>query len=225
MNNVNLIGRIATESKQNSGSVSSLLAVKRIYKSKDNVDADFIPLIIFGNNADNFIKFVKKGQQIGVSGAIKTGEYVDGTGQKRYSWSVIVNHFYLLSSDNHDHHQSYQQPAQQQPYQQPVQQQPAQQQPYQSPSHQQYRQPVPQQSAPQQQQLQKSSIIVPQSDSEQSKQWQILSKQLDEIEHEQQEQKQPYKAPQQQPQPQQPYQPQQPLAQPSAQQQGGIPFD
>lgn len=208
MNDVNLIGRIATEIKQNSGSVSSLLAVHRIYKSKDNVDADFIPLTLFGNNADNFIKFVKKGQQIGVSGALKTGEYVDSEGQKRYSWSVVVNHFYLLSNAQHDHQQ------------QPVQ---SQQQPYQSPNNQ-YQQPQQsyQQPAPQQQ----SSIVLPESDKQQSEQWKILSKQLDTIEKEQQQQHQPYQPQQHQQQPR-PQQTQQPYRAPqqSQQQQGGIPFD
>ncbi|MFT8861277.1 single-stranded DNA-binding protein [Schleiferilactobacillus harbinensis] len=205
MNSVNLIGRIATDSKQNSGAVRSLLAVKRIYKSKDNTDADFIPLTLFGHQADNFIKFCRKGQQIGIDGSLKTGEYVDSEGQKRYSWSVVVSHFYLLSSDHYQ-----QQPAPQQPYQSPCHQQPyqpASQKSYQSPS-QQPVQPTQQQAVQPQQQLPKSSMIMPQSEEQQSKQWQILSKQLDEIEQSQQQpsaQQQPYQA--------------------SQQQQGGIPFD
>lgn len=40
---------------------------------------------------------------IGIDGSIKTSEYIDkSTGEKKYGWSVTVNHFYLLSSKSHN---------------------------------------------------------------------------------------------------------------------------
>lgn len=103
MNNVNLIGRVATDVKAGNGVVSSLLAVHRIYKSKDGVDTDFVPLSLFGHQADNFSKMVKKGQLIGVDGSLKTSTYPDPmTGEKKYGWSVAVDHFYLLNSGDHE---------------------------------------------------------------------------------------------------------------------------
>ncbi|WP_063515659.1 single-stranded DNA-binding protein [Schleiferilactobacillus harbinensis] len=102
MNNVNLIGRIATDVKTGSGVASSLLAVKRIYHSKDGQDTDFIPISIFGKQAENFQKMVEKGQQIGLDGRIKTSTYADENGEKKYGWSVAVDHFYLLNSGKHD---------------------------------------------------------------------------------------------------------------------------
>lgn len=103
MNNVNLIGRIATDVKAGNGVISTLLAVKRIYKSKDGQDTDFISLSVFGHQADNFEKMVKKGQMIGIDGSIKTSEYIDkSTGEKKYGWSVVISHFYLLDSGHHD---------------------------------------------------------------------------------------------------------------------------
>jgi single-strand DNA-binding protein len=108
MNNVNLIGRIATDVKQGNGVVSSLLAVHRIYKSRDGQDTDFIPLSLFGKQAENFSKMVQKGQQIGIDGRIKTSEYADENGEKRYGWGVVVNHFYLLNSGEHTSHDSKQ---------------------------------------------------------------------------------------------------------------------
>ena len=98
MNNVNLIGRIETDVKAGNGVISTLLAVKRIYKSKDGQNTDFIQLSIFGHQAENFQKMVSKGQLIGVDGQLKTSTYADENREKRYSWSVVVNHFYLLSS-------------------------------------------------------------------------------------------------------------------------------
>ena len=47
MNSVNLIGRVAMDAKVGNGVLTSLLAVKRIYKSSDGVEADFIPITLF----------------------------------------------------------------------------------------------------------------------------------------------------------------------------------
>ena len=109
MNNVNLIGHVATDVKMGNGVASSLLAVKRIYKSKDGQDTDFIPLSLFGHQAENFAKMVKKGELIGIDGQLKTSEYADkATGEKKYGWSVVLSHFYLLNGgsgkhEGHDH--------------------------------------------------------------------------------------------------------------------------
>lgn len=102
MNNYSAIGRIAMEAKRGNGVVNSLLAIKRIYKSNDGVEADFIPLTIFGKQADNFDLLTSKGDKIGIDGSIKTSKYVDENGEVHYGWSVVVNHFYLLSSKSHD---------------------------------------------------------------------------------------------------------------------------
>lgn len=98
MNNVNLIGHVAVDSKIGNGVASSLLAVHRIYKSRDGIDTDFIPLSLFGHQAENFAKMVSKGQLLRVDGQIKTSTYADQNGEKKYGWSVVVSHFYLLSS-------------------------------------------------------------------------------------------------------------------------------
>lgn len=102
MNNVQMIGHIAVDTKVGNGVASSLLAVHRIYHSKDGVDSDFIPLSLFGHQAENFSKMVNKGQLIGIDGQIKTSEYADANGEKKYGWSVVVNHFYLLGSEHHE---------------------------------------------------------------------------------------------------------------------------
>lgn len=60
MNNVNLIGRIATDVKAGNGVISTLLAVKRIYKSKDGQDTDFIPLSVFPTKQIILKRWLKK---------------------------------------------------------------------------------------------------------------------------------------------------------------------
>lgn len=102
MNNYSAIGRIAMDPKIGNGVLTSLLAIKRIYKSSDNQTADFIPLTIFGKQADNFNRLTSKGDKIGIDGSVKTGKYADENGEVHYGWSVVVNHFYLLSSKPKD---------------------------------------------------------------------------------------------------------------------------
>lgn len=98
MNNFSGIGRVAMDAKVGNGVVNSLLAIKRIYKSNDGVEADFIPLTIFGKQAENFYRLTKKGDKIGIDGRIKTSTYTNEQGQTEHGWSVVIDHFYLLST-------------------------------------------------------------------------------------------------------------------------------
>lgn len=90
------------EAKRGNGVVNSLLAIKRIYKSNDNQTADFIPITLFQHQAENFDRLTKKGDAVGIDGSVKTSKYADENGEVHYGWSVVVNHFYLLSSKSHD---------------------------------------------------------------------------------------------------------------------------
>lgn len=101
MNNFSGIGRVAMDAKVGNGVVNSLLAIKRIYKSNDGIEADFIPLTIFGKQADNFDRLTKKGDKIGIDGRIKTSTYTNQQGQTEHGFSVVIDHFYLLSSKAH----------------------------------------------------------------------------------------------------------------------------
>ena len=101
MNNFSGIGRIAMSPKKGNGVLSSLLAIKRIYKSSDG-DTDFVPLTVFGKQADNFERLTKKGDKVGIDGSIRTNKYADENGEIHYGWAVVVNHFYLLSTKPHN---------------------------------------------------------------------------------------------------------------------------
>ncbi|BAN74535.1 phage single-strand DNA binding protein [Lacticaseibacillus casei DSM 20011 = JCM 1134 = ATCC 393] len=88
--------------KIGNGVLTSLLAIKRIYKSSDKIDTDFIPITLFGHQAENFNRLTSKGDKIGIVGSIKTSKYADENGEVRFGWSVVVNHFYLLSTKPHN---------------------------------------------------------------------------------------------------------------------------
>ncbi|MEY4715379.1 single-stranded DNA-binding protein [Lacticaseibacillus paracasei] len=102
MNNYSAIGRIAMDPKIGNGVLTSLLAIKRIYKSSDKIDTDFIPITLFGHQAENFNRLTKKADKVGIDGSIRTNKYADENGEIHYGWSVVVNHFYLLSTKPHN---------------------------------------------------------------------------------------------------------------------------
>lgn len=97
MNNVNMIGYLATEPRDNSKSVSFLLAVHRLYKGKDG-DTDFVPVVVFGKLMDVILHYTHKGSQLGVTGSIKTSQYTDKDGNTRNGWEVVGEQVFLLDS-------------------------------------------------------------------------------------------------------------------------------
>lgn len=57
---------------------------------------DFISCVIWGNNALNLQKFVRKGHRLGVTGRLTTGSYKNQEGNTVYTTDVNVQHFDLL---------------------------------------------------------------------------------------------------------------------------------
>jgi len=101
MNNVNLLGRIATDlemkrTQNNKSYVSFSLAVDRF--SNGNKTADFIRCTAWGKNAENIMKFFSKGSTIAVNGSIQTGAYTDRNGTKHYTTGVAVSNFYFTAT-------------------------------------------------------------------------------------------------------------------------------
>ena len=90
MNNINLIGRIATELElKNSKDVTYIkfnLAVPRPMK-KDTTD--FIPCVIFGKRAESITHYIKKGDRIAVNGQLITSQF-EVKGEKKTSFEVLI---------------------------------------------------------------------------------------------------------------------------------------
>lgn len=78
----------------------------------------FIPVVVFGRQAENCEKFLSKGRKVAVQGKIQTGSYVKQDGTKVYTTDVIANNVEFLNSN--ESQQTFQQP--QQTFQQPQQQ-------------------------------------------------------------------------------------------------------
>ena len=75
------------------------IAVKRRFK-KD--EADFIPIVVWEKQAENCAKYLRKGSQCAVSGAIQTRNYEAKDGSKRYITEIIADEveFLTRASDN-----------------------------------------------------------------------------------------------------------------------------
>ena len=64
---------------------------------------DWIPITLFGKNAENAEKFFKKGSHFLCEGKITTNSYVDETTkQTKYSWGVEVSKFHFTKAQEKD---------------------------------------------------------------------------------------------------------------------------
>lgn len=113
MNKAILVGRMtkdpelrATSANMNVTTFS--LAINRTFKNKEgNVEADFINIVVFGNQADNVAKYCSKGSQVGVEGRIQTRNYEAQDGTKRYVTEVIADRVEFLGSKSDRSNSSY----------------------------------------------------------------------------------------------------------------------
>lgn len=96
INNVVLTGRITRnlELKQTSNNNSSLnitLAVERNFKDQNGQkQTDFISCKAFGKRAETIAQYCQKGDLIGITGSIQTGNYPKQDGTKVYTTYVII---------------------------------------------------------------------------------------------------------------------------------------
>lgn len=102
MNNVELIGNLArdpelryTTGENQMAMCRFTLAVSDGYGDKQRTS--FIPIVVFGKQAENCDKFLAKGRKVGVSGRIQTGSYTNKDGNKVYTTDVIANNVEFLT--------------------------------------------------------------------------------------------------------------------------------
>lgn len=66
----------------------------------------FIPIVVFGKNAENCGKYLGKGSKCAISGRIQTGSY-EKNGQKIYTTDVIASGIEYLSPKQQERQQSF----------------------------------------------------------------------------------------------------------------------
>lgn len=96
MNKVTLIGRLTKdpELRYTPGAGTAVttitLAVDRRFTKDGQKEADFIPVVIWGKQAESTAQYITKGKLIGVAGRIQTRSYDAKDGSKRYVTEVVA---------------------------------------------------------------------------------------------------------------------------------------
>jgi len=102
MNKVVLIGRLTKDPElkfaQGTGTAVATftVAVNRRFKREGQPEADFIPVVVFGKQAEATANYMNKGKLISVSGSIQTRSYDAKDGTKRYVTEVIADEVSFL---------------------------------------------------------------------------------------------------------------------------------
>lgn len=92
MNRITLMGRLANDPEYREAGEIKIsnfsVAVDRVRRKDKEVETDFFPCAVFGNNADFAVKYLRKGQRVLVSGAVHIDYYTSKEGIKKLSVSV-----------------------------------------------------------------------------------------------------------------------------------------
>ena len=97
MNSVNLVGRLTRDfelkyAANGNAYGKTSIAINRKF-NKD--ETDFINCVAFGKTAELISQYIKKGDQIGIAGAIQTGNY-EKDGVKHYTFDVIIENITFI---------------------------------------------------------------------------------------------------------------------------------
>ncbi len=99
MNNVTLVGRLATEPRLETSSGNPICTFRLAVDKGKNDGADFIPIKCFGSPAEIHHKYLTKGRLVSVEGRISHSQWTDKeTDQPRERHEVIGNRVGYLDS-------------------------------------------------------------------------------------------------------------------------------
>lgn len=122
MNNVILIGRLATEVDLNytpntqTAKATFTLAVDRPRRDGADQTADFIRITVWGKQAETCNQWISKGKQVAVQGRIQTGSYKNRDGQTVYTTDIVADRVEFLQGNGGRAEQPKQEPKQEPKY-------------------------------------------------------------------------------------------------------------
>ncbi|NLN48060.1 MAG: single-stranded DNA-binding protein [Clostridiales bacterium] len=102
MNKVAIVGRLTRDPEIRYASDNQLaitrftVAVDRIFKKEGQPTADFLPVVVFGKNAENCHKYLGKGRLVSVAGRLQSRTWDDQDGKRRYSYDIIADEVNFL---------------------------------------------------------------------------------------------------------------------------------
>lgn len=99
MNRITLIGRLTEDPKLNQTTSGVQvckfnLAVNRRFNREE---ADFFPISVWREGGENAAKYLKKGSQVAISGAVQIRRYEDNEGIKRTAIEVVADEVVFLT--------------------------------------------------------------------------------------------------------------------------------
>lgn len=105
MNKVVLIGRLSRDPElrytSNNTPVCQInMAISRPVSQGKDPETDFINVVVWNKQAENLVKYVKKGNQIAIEGRIQTRNYDNEEGKKVYVTEVLANHVEFIGSNS-----------------------------------------------------------------------------------------------------------------------------
>lgn len=105
MNKVVLIGRLSRDPElrhtSNNTPVCQInMAISRPVSQGKDPETDFINVTVWNKQAENLVKYVKKGNQIAIEGRIQTRSYDNEEGKKVYVTEVLANHVEFIGSNS-----------------------------------------------------------------------------------------------------------------------------
>lgn len=104
MNKALLIGRLTRDPELRTTSTGRnvcqfSIAVNRNFTNANGErEADFINCVVWDKQAENLVKYQKKGNQIAVDGRIQTRNYEDKDGKRVYVTEILANNISFLDS-------------------------------------------------------------------------------------------------------------------------------
>lgn len=104
MNKAILIGRLTRDPELRSTPAGRnvcqfSIAVNRTFTNANgDREADFINCVVWDKQAENLVKYQKKGNQIAVDGRIQTRNYEDKDGKRVYVTEILANNIGFLDS-------------------------------------------------------------------------------------------------------------------------------
>ncbi len=76
------------------------MAVNRRFKKEGQPDADFIPIVVWGKQAESTANYMSKGKLLSVAGRIETRSYESKDGGRRYVTEVVADEVSFLEFGN-----------------------------------------------------------------------------------------------------------------------------
>ena len=102
MNKSMLIGRLTKDPElkflpgNGTANCTFTLAVDRKFSKDGKKEADFIPVVVWGKQAESTANYMSKGKLIAISGRIQTRNYDAKDGTKRYVTEVVADEVQFL---------------------------------------------------------------------------------------------------------------------------------